>query len=58
MPHLFSWKNNMGFESVNILLSPTRENLKGIYLLGFELEGEVILSGECFIKYRLYKPSI
>jgi|TARA_Y100000816_G_C26089530_1_gene575541 GNAT superfamily N-acetyltransferase len=50
--------NEMGFESVTILLPPTRKNLKGIYLLGFELEGEVILSGERFIKYRLYKPSI
>lgn len=58
MPHLFSWKNNMGFESVNILLSPTRENLKGIYLLEFQLEGEVILSGERSIKNRLYKLSI
>ncbi len=58
MPHLFSWKNNMGFESVNILLSPTRENLKGIYLLEFQLEGEVILSDERSIKNRLYKPSI
>ncbi len=58
MPHLFSWKNNMGFESVTILLPPTRKNLKGIYLLGFQLEGEVILSGERSIKYRLYKPSI
>lgn len=58
MPHLFSWKNNMGFESGNILLSPTRENLKGIYLLEFQLEGKVILSGERSIKNRLYKPSI
>ena len=58
MPHLFSWKNNMGFESVTILLPSTRKNLKGIYLLGFQLEGEFILSDERSIKYRLYKPSI
>ncbi len=48
----------MGFESVTILLPPTRKNLKGIYLWEFQLEGEVILSGERSIKYRLYKPSI
>ncbi|KXZ68968.1 hypothetical protein AVENLUH13518_02735 [Acinetobacter venetianus] len=48
----------MGFESVTILLPSTRKNLKGIYLLGFQLEGEFILSDERSIKYRLYKPSI
>ena len=36
----------------------TRNKLKRIYLLGFELESEIRLSGELFIKYRLYKPSI
>ncbi len=50
--------NEMGMESITILLPPTRNKLKRIYLLGFELESEIILSGELFIKYRLYKPSI
>ncbi len=36
----------------------TRNKFKGVYLLGFELESEIMLSGELFIKYRLYKPSI
>jgi len=50
--------NEMGMESITILLPPTRNKLKGVYLLGFEFESEIMLSGECFIKYRLYKPSI
>lgn len=50
--------NEMGMESITILLPPTRNKLKGVYLLGFELESEIMLSGELFIKYRLYKPSI
>ena len=50
--------NEMGIESITILLTPTRNKLKGVYLLGFELESEIMLSGELFIKYRLYKPSI
>jgi hypothetical protein len=36
----------------------TRNKFKGVYLLGFELESEIMLSDELFIKYRLYKPSI
>lgn len=50
--------NEMGMESITILLPPTRNKLKRVYLLGFEFESEIMLSGECFIKYRLYKPSI
>lgn len=47
----------MGFESITILLPPTRKKLKGIYLLGFEPDGEITISGERFIRYRLYKPT-
>ena len=47
----------MGFESITILLPPTRKKLKGIYLLGFELDGEITIGGERFIRYRLYKPT-
>lgn len=50
--------NEMGMKSITILLPPTRNKLKGVYFLGFELESEIMLSGELFIKYRLYKPSI
>lgn len=47
----------MGFESITILLPPTRKKLKGIYLLGFKSDGEITISGEHFIRYRLYKPT-
>lgn len=47
--------NEMGFESITILLPPTRKKLKAIYSLGFELDGEVTLSNEHFIRYRLHK---
>ena len=46
----------MGFESVTILLPPTRTRVKGILRLGFQLDGEVELDGERFIRYRLYAP--
>jgi len=46
----------MGFESVTILLPPTRTRVKGIQRLGFQLDGEVELCGERFIRYRLYAP--
>ncbi|EPF88219.1 hypothetical protein GCM10025882_27070 [Acinetobacter gyllenbergii] len=47
----------MNFESITILLPPSRKKLKGIYLLGFNLDGEITISGEHFIRYRLYKPT-
>lgn len=50
--------NEMGFESITILLPPTRKNLKGIYSLGFKLDCEVTLSNEHFIRYRLYKMPV
>jgi len=46
----------MGFESVTILLPPTRTRVKGILRLGFQPDGEVDLFGERFIRYRLYSP--
>jgi len=47
----------MGFESVMILFPPTRTRIKGILRLGFQLDGEVELYGERFIRYRLYAPN-
>ena len=44
----------MGFESVTILLPPSRTRVKGILKLGFEPDGEVEFYGERFIRYRLY----
>lgn len=45
----------MGFESITILLPPTRKKLEAIYSLGFEFDGEVTINDERFIRYRLYK---
>ncbi|ENU58375.1 GNAT family N-acetyltransferase [Acinetobacter guillouiae] len=50
--------NEMGFDSITILLPPTRKKLTGIYSLGFKLDGEVIISNEHFFRYRLNKTSI
>jgi hypothetical protein len=47
----------MNLESITILLPPTRTKLKGIYLLGFQADGEVLFEGVKFIRYRLYKSS-
>ncbi len=46
----------MGFESVTILLPPTRTRIKAILKLGFQPDGEVELYGEKFIRLRLYAP--
>lgn len=50
--------NQMGFESITILLPPTRKKLTGIYSLGFKKDGEVTISNEHFFRYRLNKTSI
>jgi RimJ/RimL family protein N-acetyltransferase len=47
----------MGFESVTILFPPSRTRVKGILRLGFKPDGEVDISGERFIRYRLSAPS-
>ncbi|MDO9086416.1 MAG: GNAT family N-acetyltransferase [Anaerolineaceae bacterium] len=47
----------MGFESITILLPPTRTRVKGILRLGFQLDGEVEINGEKFIRYRLFAPN-
>ena len=46
----------MGFESVTILLPPSRTRVRGILRLGFQLDGEVELYDQRFIRYRLYAP--
>jgi len=46
----------MKFESVTILFPPTRTRVKGILRLGFQLDGEIELYGEHWIRYRLYAP--
>lgn len=47
---------DMGFESVIILLPPSRTRIRAIRRLGFESDGEVVLSGERFLRYRLRHP--
>lgn len=44
----------MGFESVTILLPPTRTRVKGVLRLGFQLDGDVEIQGRRFIRYRLH----
>lgn len=46
----------MGLESVTILLPPSRTRVKGILRLGFQLDGEIEIGGERFIRYRLFAP--
>ena len=45
----------MGFESVTVLLPPTRKLIKGLLRLGFKTDGELEVGGERFNRYRLDK---
>jgi hypothetical protein len=47
---------DMGFESVTILLPPTRKRIKGVLRLGFQPDGEVESGGERFLRFRLHAP--
>jgi len=47
----------MGFESITVLLPPTRVRVKGLQRLGFEPDGEVDYLGERFLRYRLHASS-
>jgi [ribosomal protein S5]-alanine N-acetyltransferase len=44
----------MGFESITALLPPSRTRIKGLEKLGFQLDGELIIKSERFLRYRLY----
>ena len=46
----------MGFESITILLPPSRTRVKAIFRLGFQVDGEVELYGERWLRYRLFAP--
>lgn len=46
----------MGFETVTVLLPPTRSRVRALLRLGFEQDGDLKLGGERFIRYRLKKP--
>jgi RimJ/RimL family protein N-acetyltransferase len=45
--------DDLGLESVTILLPPTRGGAHAIRRLGFVPDGETTLSGERFLRYRL-----
>lgn len=44
-----------GFGSVTVLFPPTRTHIKGFLRLGFKPDGELVIEGERFIRYRLYR---
>jgi RimJ/RimL family protein N-acetyltransferase len=48
----------LGFESVTILLPPSRTRVKGVLRLGFVPDGEVDIDGERFVRYRLWREQI
>lgn len=45
----------MGFDSVTVLLPPSRTRVRGLARLGFTEDGELELAGERFLRYRLLK---
>lgn len=48
----------MGFASVTVLLPPSRTRVRALQRLGFVRDGEVDVSGERFIRYRLHATSM
>ena len=49
--------NKMNFDAITILLPPERPNSKAVMRLGFVNDGELIVDGELFKRFRLAKPS-
>ncbi len=45
--------NEMGLDSITILLPRSRTKVQGLFRLGFREEGEVQIQGAPFIRYRL-----
>ena len=45
--------DQLGFESVTVLLPPSRTRVSGVLRLGFRPDGEVEIGGERFVRYRL-----
>ncbi len=43
----------MGLESVIVLLPPSRTRIRALFRLGFRPDGEIELDGERFLRYRL-----
>ncbi|MCH6258502.1 GNAT family N-acetyltransferase [Puniceicoccaceae bacterium K14] len=47
--------DEMRFESLTVLLPPTRKKIKALFKLGFKEDGELRVDEERFIRYRLKK---
>ncbi len=45
----------MGFESVTVLLPPTSKRIKGLLRLGFRKNGQLEVADKIFLRYRLEK---
>jgi RimJ/RimL family protein N-acetyltransferase len=45
-----------GFDSVTILLPPSRVRLKSLARLGYRADGEIEYAGHRFLKFRLARP--
>ncbi len=46
----------MALPSITILLPPTRTRLRAVFRLGFRADGELLLDGQRFLRYRLKAP--
>lgn len=47
---------DLGHESVIVLLPPSRTRVRALKRMGFEEDGEIVLGGERFIRYRAWNP--
>ncbi len=45
----------MKFKSITVLMPKSRERLKGLLRLNFKPENELIVKGERFMRYRLFR---
>lgn len=50
--------SGLHLESVTILLPPSRTRIKWIFKAGFVSEGQVVIDGKNFIRFRLNNPEI
>lgn len=48
--------NKMNLHSITILLPPNRPNSKAVTRIGFVADGELIVDGEVFLRFRFNKP--
>lgn len=46
---------DLGLDSVTAILPPTRARSGGLERLGFEPDGEALVAGEPFVRFRLYR---